>query len=184
MVVLGGTPLGIRAGRPAAAFGIRPSAVLLVLLTVPLLLGSVWLGRRTKADRRWLWAVLPLNVFAMVVGLIVLDMVPVERVTYVDFGDRGPAAVTVPVPAFGNVYPFDANGRPLSGVYLYDENGQPIISHYPVSECMPTGRVPVPANQFPQPVYEYDRSGECVPRSGVPTPSQLPTPTPTPAPTG
>jgi uncharacterized membrane protein len=169
-----------------AALGSWPPTILFVPLSVPLVLGSVWLGRRSKINRRWLWAVLPLNAFALVVGLALLYQVPTNAAPYADTDGNGQEVVPMPVPAFGNIYPYDANGKPLYGVYLYDEKGRPITPARPVSECRPANQVPPPANQYPQPVYEYSKTSGCVSRSAVPAPSQLPTPSttaPSPTPT-
>lgn len=164
-----------------ALVGDHPSSVALLLVAVPLVLASVWLGRRSKADRRWLWVALPVNVLVATVLLGGSD-----RVAPVSYGEPGPPPAepgygkVLRVPAFGNIFPFDSDGNPLSGVFLYDESGRPITASYPAGRCLPKDRVPVPANRYPQPVYELGPGGACVPRSAVPTPSGLPQP---PAPT-
>lgn len=165
----------LRAGLAATAlvYLAGGGVVAIALLTVPLALGSVWLGRRSQADRRWLWGVLPLNAFAVAFGLVVLAMAADGGINYRQYS--GPYS-EVTTPQFGNIYPYDSNGRPLSGVYLYDETGQPITSNY-YNSCVPTGRIPVPANRYPQPEYDYDGGGECVVRSVVPTPAELPSDT-------
>ncbi len=146
------------------------SVLAVLLLTVPLAVGSAWVGRRSRADRRWLWAVLPLNAFAVVFGLVALGSGTLGSIGYTSGG-------SYPVPSeprFGNVYPYDSNGRPLTGVYLYDETGRPITTEYSLSYCAPTGQAPVPANRYPQPEYDYDSDGDCVVRSAVPAPPELP----------
>ncbi|HYH29344.1 MAG TPA: hypothetical protein VD903_03075, partial [Pseudonocardia sp.] len=45
------------------------ATLLVTLLGVPV---SVWLGHRTRHDRRWLWPVVPLNAFAVLVLLVVV----------------------------------------------------------------------------------------------------------------
>jgi len=148
------------------------SVLAILLLMVPLALGSAWVGRRSQADRRLLWVVLPLNAFAFAFGLYILSQGAIGTIGYA--GYNGPSSGP-PTPQFGNVYPYDSNGKPLTGVYLYDENGRPITSEYSLSYCTPPGRVLVPANQYPQPEYEHDYgTGECVVRSVVPVPPTLP----------
>lgn len=161
----------VRAGLAAAAIAWfaagGTSALVILLLAVPLAVGSVWLGRRSQADRRWLWVVLPLNVFAVMLGLALL-----ERGGPYQYG--GSQVVYQDVRPYSNIYPYDSTGRPLSGVFLYDQNGQPItVEDYYGQDCL-RGRVPVPANQFPRPEFDYDVNGECVVRTVTPTPSQLP----------
>jgi hypothetical protein len=154
----------IRAGIAAMLIGYSAGLLLVAALLIPLALGSAWLGRRSQADRRWLWAVLPLNAFALAVALLMWD-----RGAFVTSG----SVVYTPSTGatFGNVYPYDSNGRPLTGVFLYDEQGQPITSPYGPADagCLPPGSVPMPANQFPQPEYSYGPNGECVLVSVTPT---------------
>lgn len=91
----------------------------------------------------------------------------------------------------GNVFAYDAQGRPLSGVQLFDQDGNPLTvdpdqgpSFVRDSEGQPIGRYlvrtdvfgrPV-SNAFPlavQPLSEPDCSDGCV--DGMPTPTGVPT---------
>lgn len=151
---------------------------LVLLLAVPLVIGSVWLGRRSQTDRRWLWLVLPLNAMAIVATLGLSDQAPVEVgvPTPASSADESGPKPGLMLGDVDNIYPFDSTGQPLSGIYLYDEHGQPITLRNLASKCLPPDRIPVPANQYPQPVYAFDpATNTCVRRSNVPTPTQLPT---------
>ncbi|MGC0423043.1 hypothetical protein [Embleya sp. AB8] len=111
------------------------------------LVGSLWLASRSARDRRLLWAVLPVN--ALVVGLAIgivgsgrlgpsghgngrtaqesysITNSPVY-VGSVDgrAADGGGLLGTMDGKRLENVYPFDAQGRPLTGVLLFDQNGK------------------------------------------------------------
>jgi uncharacterized membrane protein len=147
---------------------------LIVVPVVAFAIVSAWLGLRSQADRRWLWLVLPLNAFAVALALSPLfgfGLPTNSRVVYVPT-DSGTG--------FTNIYPYDSSGDPLHGVYLYDEDGRPLIPPAGpiVSGCLPPGTAPVPANQYPQPRYVFDRFGNCVPApsAGQTTPVLSPTP--------
>jgi uncharacterized membrane protein len=160
----------------------RGGLLTVLLLTVPLALVSMWVGRRSQADRRWLWAVLPANAFVAAFGLVVAGTGTAWAVG--GGGDSGYYQIGDVGPSFGNIYPYDSTGRPLTGVYLYDETGRPITLGNRYDECQPNSRLPVPANRYPLPEYEWDvDDGECVLRSVVPTPAELPPSATTGAPT-
>lgn len=95
---------------------------------------SIWIGRRTQQDRRWLWYVVPLNLVATIA-------VPLWLAASFVGGSSGlfssssyhndPASnyavggLALDGQRIDNIYPFDAQGRQVS-VRLYDQNGQPI----------------------------------------------------------
>lgn len=178
---------GIAALLLMMAFG-GGHVLLLMLFTIPLAIGSAWLGLRSQADRRWLWVVLPLNFFAVAIALLAID-----RLDY-----NGPQSVgIVEEPAFRNIYPYDSTGKPLTGVYLYDEEGRPLVPQLDpfTSECAPLEEPGRPGNQYPKPMYVFDKFAGCVLLSSVPPPVTPPAPappsasvspsvTPTPTPTG
>jgi uncharacterized membrane protein len=133
--------------------------LLLSLLFVPL---SVWLGFRSRADRRLLWLVVPLNTFA---GLLAL-LVPVA---FAAFGVPG-GSTSSAVPYFPGLWqdgerqiedirPVDAAGVPLSEVYLFDQDGRPIDT----GDLCGGGSSVDPARPYPRGTTGYDdRTGECV----------------------
>jgi len=95
------------------------------LLTLLFALPSAWLAQQVRRSRGWAWVSLPLNMFAVGVGLALIA------------GTGQPAAFALatsshmsirsaPSLAVDNVYPFDSAGRPLTTIYLYDQDGKPI----------------------------------------------------------
>lgn len=106
--------------------GDEPAVLLLALVAVPV---SIWVGHRTRRDRRWLWGVVPLNVLAVLVLLWPLGAGP--SAAY----DSGSVS-RYPVSMQGlwqdsereirDIRPVDADGNPLAGVYLFDQDGRPI----------------------------------------------------------
>jgi len=79
-----------------------------------------------------------------------------------------------------NIFPFDAQGRPLPDVYLVDQDGDPVVAtHYDNGYLQPT--MPVDGNgdeipnRYPQVQHEVDPAGE---RQPGPTPEFRPPPGP------
>jgi hypothetical protein len=188
---------GIAAVVAVFVFDTRQDAGPLPLLAVfaAFAVGSVWLGRRSQADRRWLWGVLPLNAFALGLGLYLLGQSPFPMVYYYG-ASAGDSVRTISPPGYENVFVYDRDGKPLTDVYLYDQNGQPITPHYQVESCTPR-----PANLYPKPAVEYAADGTCrevparpdnaipfatptAPSSPPPTSSPRPTSSPSPTTTG
>jgi uncharacterized membrane protein len=98
--------------------------LLVALLGMPV---SVWLGHRTRSDRRWLWPVVPLNGLAVLVLLVAAVEGP--------FADPVLDSDSSTVPYDGlwqgseeirDIRPVDATGTPLTDVYLFDQDGRPI----------------------------------------------------------
>ncbi|MFP5022925.1 DUF1700 domain-containing protein [Pseudonocardia phyllosphaerae] len=100
-------------------------SMLLVLFTVPL---SVWLGGRSRADRRILWAVVPLNALASGVLLsVVVELAgPDPSIDPYPMSPGEGTGLTLDGSTVQDIRPFDARGRALSGVYLFDEAGRPL----------------------------------------------------------
>jgi uncharacterized membrane protein len=103
-----------------------PAVLALALVAVP---ASIGLGRLSQRDRRLLWLVVPLNVLAVAVALLVADRLAPGPT---------PSTVTAPGGSSGlyqddeqvrDIRPVDANGVPLTGVYLFDQDGRPINTH-------------------------------------------------------
>ncbi|MHA6625847.1 HAAS signaling domain-containing protein [Pseudonocardia sichuanensis] len=150
--------------------GFAPT-LLVGLVGVPV---SVWVGHRTRRDRRWLWAVVPLNALAAMVLLVVP----------VDGGLSGPSVQSSAASyqpglwqdserEIQDIRPVDASGTPLTGVYLFDQDGRPIDTSGG-RFCAPAG-APVDqdaaeaARPYPRGTWDYDhRTGECVLTPPVP----------------
>jgi uncharacterized membrane protein len=163
-------------------------AVPLMLLTVP---GSIWVGRLSRRDRRLLWLVVPLNVLAVVVAVLVVD-----RLAPQPSRDSGPgysSGLWQDGAEVRDIRPVDAGGVPLTGVYLFDQAGHPIDTQG--NRCDPhsssdsgdyydadpsTGAV----EPYPRGTAEYgSASGRCVVVPPGPLVVAVPTPTAAPAPT-
>jgi hypothetical protein len=119
---------------------------------------SIWIGRRTQQDRRWLWYVVPLNVVATIAVPIWLA-VSLTGPSYGYFpsnssvwGGSGGNAYFPGLSYEGNpvqnVFPFDAQGKPLTGVRLYTESGIPL--EIMPADCASQYEKAVPGNVFPQ----------------------------------
>lgn len=139
-----------------------------VTLTLVFAAISVWLGFRSRVDRRWLWLVVPLNAFA---AALVLTGWPgwASVAGYVSYPDASGYATPVPYSPglwqdgerrIEDIRPVDAAGVPLSGVYLFDQYGQPIDT----GDLCGDGVISVdPVRPYPRGTVGYDdRTGECV----------------------
>ncbi|GAA1228523.1 DUF1700 domain-containing protein [Pseudonocardia alaniniphila] len=161
--------------------------VLLSLVTVPL---SIWLGHRTRRDRRWLCAVVPLNGLAAALLLLLLASSAL-------FGSSSSSSGSVQryqQPGLWqdmdrqilDIRPVDAAGNPLTGVYLFDQNGRPIDTTTS-SSCEDEHRFSAPgasaARPYPRGTVDYDpRTGDCV--TIPPGPLVVAVPSETPSATG
>ncbi|QJY50196.1 HAAS signaling domain-containing protein [Pseudonocardia broussonetiae] len=145
---------------------------------------SVWLGFRSRRDRRWLWSVVPLNALAaavVVVGLVLTPTTPsVQSTSATPYlpglwqdGER-------PVE---DIRPVDAAGTPLTGVYLFDQDGRP-LDVGDNGECTSGYRAgPAPVQPYPRGTPRYDdRTGTCVPVPPGPLVVAVPSATPVPLP--
>ena len=113
--------------------GVAPGVLLLVVATVVSVQigrGRWWPGSRTDRSVGARGLLLGLNGFALLVAPVILGQFPGSGAyAYADLaGDAG-------VPAAGiqtrggyvtNVFPYDAQGRPLTGVQLFDQAGRPL----------------------------------------------------------
>ena len=169
---------------------------------------SIWIGRRTQQDRRWLWYVVPLNVVATVA-------VPAVLAASFVLGSNGPFrfsnddysagrsgynyenGLTLDGNRITNLYPFDEQGRPVK-VRLYTQAGVPL--NLDLQDCAtlyPDGTEshPTVSNLFPLPEVLDDPNGttdtdNCkdstkapfTPRLPPATTPTTPTPTSTPSP--
>ncbi|TDD21010.1 hypothetical protein E1218_21565 [Kribbella turkmenica] len=94
---------------------------------------SIWIGRRTQQDRRWLWYVVPLNIVAAVAvpAFLSAAYMGASFGFLNDYGDYSssssytPDGLVLNGTPVSNIYPFDAQGKQVS-VRLYDQEGNPI----------------------------------------------------------
>lgn len=95
---------------------------------------SIWIGRRTQQDRRWLWYVVPLNVVAtiLVPAWLAYSFVGGSSSKFLQNHDYQsssryypPGGLSLDGNPISNVYPFDEQGRQVK-VRLYDQDGKPI----------------------------------------------------------
>jgi hypothetical protein len=165
--------------------GDEPAVLLLALVAVPV---SIWVGHRTRRDRRWLWGVVPLNVLAGLVLLWPLSAGPSEAY---DSGSVSSYPASMPglwqdsEREIRDIRPVDANGNPLTGVYLFDQDGRPIDTSAG-EECAAydeygaTRGAPWSGAPYPRGTWDVDpRTGDC--RLTPPGPLVVAVPT-TPAP--
>ncbi|MFD7153657.1 hypothetical protein ACFV9C_03610 [Kribbella sp. NPDC059898] len=165
---------------------------------------SIWMGRRTQQDGRWLWYVVPLNV----VAAIAVPAFLAAAYMGTSFGflnnyqarhgsstynppDNGLRLNGTPVT---NLYPFDAQGKQVD-VRLYDQDGTPIdLDRQDCATTYGDGQRGSTSNQFPQAVIVPEENGvitdseNCKDTTKAPfaPPTTSPTPThttPTPKPT-
>lgn len=169
---------------------------------------SVWVGRRTQQNPRWLWYVVPLNVVATIIvpAWLALSFVGSSSFGVFSSGGRDYSSsgttysngLSLDGSSIQNVFPFDEQGRQVK-VRLYDQDGKPI--NLPVDDCTTRyaeNRGDPVSNLFPQATVVDDPGGFDDPTACkdsdkanfVPPPapaSTLPTPTPsagtTPGPT-
>jgi uncharacterized membrane protein len=140
--------------------GDLPAVLLVALVAVPV---SVWVGYRSKRDRRWLWAVVPLNTLAAVLlpaGILLSSPSPVP--------ESYPSAYQMGLwqdseRQIRDIRPVDAAGNPLTGVYLFDQDGMPIDTSggYECSEADGDAD-PDSTSAYPRGTWEYNpRTGRC-----------------------
>jgi hypothetical protein len=112
---------------------------------------SIWIGRKTQQDHRWLWYVVPLNVVATIAVPIWLA-VSLTSHTFGYLPSNYSSAYTPGLSYDGNpvqnVFPFDAQGKPLTGIRLYTESGIPL--EITPADCASLYEKAVAGNVFPQ----------------------------------
>jgi hypothetical protein len=144
---------------------------------------SVWVGRRTQQNPRWLWYVVPLNIVATIIVPAWLALSFVGSTSLAVFSGGGSDysggrayssnGLTLDGNYIDNVYPFDEQGRQVK-VRLYDQDGKPI--NLPMQDCAAqTGEVrgDSVSNLFPHPTIlpEPSTDAEPDPTTGVVTPA-------------
>ena len=107
--------------------GLEPGGVVLALVAVAV---SVELGRRRPSGRWSRPLVVAGNVLALLVAPVaLLGLTTPTQSVYTEYTGSGPATSTgvwVDGRQVTNLYPYDAQGQPLTGVQLLDDSGQPV----------------------------------------------------------
>jgi hypothetical protein len=147
-----------------AIFAVSGAAAVTVVGALAGAVISVWIGRRTQQDRRWLWYVVPLNVVAAIIVPIWLAFSFVGGSSFSPFGGGdtvsnssgyyGPNGLSLDGTSISNVYPFDEQGRPVK-VRLYDQDGKPIS--LPLQNCAVNSNIggsDSVSNLYPQAVVQ------------------------------
>ncbi|MBW8749814.1 MAG: hypothetical protein JF565_00100 [Propionibacteriales bacterium] len=101
-----------------------------VVLSVQLGRGRLWPGARWRTAAGWRLLLLSLNVFAVVMVPVVLQGLQHGRDQAQAYAQPSAASATGlqlngrPV---RNIYPYDAQGNPLTGIQLLDRRGRPLV---------------------------------------------------------
>lgn len=141
-------------------FGVSGASAVAVVGALAGAAVSVWIGRRTQQDRRWLWYVVPLNLVAAIVVPAWLafgftgywyDNAPSSNDYRGANGNSYAAAgLTLDGKPIDNIYPFDEQGKPLKA-RLYDQEGNPV--NLRLQDCATTygenGNRDTVSNAFP-----------------------------------
>jgi hypothetical protein len=145
----------VAGGGISAVVGLRNIPLVLVVGALVGALVSIWIGRRTQQDRRWLWFIVPLNVVATIAVPVWLAASLAGYSSYRYFATNYSTAGTAYTAGLSydgsevqNVYPFDEQGRPLTGVRLYTETGTPL--ELTPNDCASQYDKAVSGNVFPQ----------------------------------
>lgn len=164
LVILGGVLLAVL-GDAKIGWVWWPAAALVAL---------IWVGPRSRTDRRWTWVVAPANALAVGLGLALIGTLW-SQATSVDYGtarfEPGPYGTFNDGRPVRNIYVFGPDGKPLPEVYLYDQDGQPIM----IMPDVCAGRT-APSNKFPQARSSWDDATYvCTDRTDVPFTVAIPT---------
>jgi len=127
-------------------WGLTPGGFLFLLAAVA---ASVEVGRRRPVVPWKRALVLAANVLAVLIAPFALSSVAGPQTVYVDGGyvSSDPAAssgVWVDGRQVTNLYPYDAQGRPLTGVQLLDDHGQPVATTTGAAQDWTTSEGPSP----------------------------------------
>jgi len=105
-----------------------------IVVSVQIGRGRVWPGRRLRGAAYSRLLLLGLNAVAVLALMVALPQVPTQDDISHAFDDGhasgsgggGGSGLVHRGRVVHNVFPFDAQGRPLTGVQLFDENGSPL----------------------------------------------------------
>lgn len=135
----------------SATLAVPGDALLLLVVLAGLVLFA---GTRLAAERRWLWVALPVSALVAGTGLglvgTVLDRgLGAHEFAYAEYPPddgvlrRGSGMVS-------NIYAFDSDGKPVTGLFLYDQSGRPLDT--PEYTCAGDGPTPAGSgNRYPHP---------------------------------
>jgi HAAS domain-containing protein len=124
-----------------AVFAVSGASAVTVVGALAGAVVSVWIGRKTQKDRRWLWYVVPLNVVATVIVPLWLaySFVGGSAGPFTNYRSTAssnsyypPSGLFLDGTSISNVYPFDEQGHQVQ-VRLYDQDGKPIS--LPLQNC-------------------------------------------------
>lgn len=92
--------------------------------------GAWWPGSRAAGSLTARLVLLALNAFAIVLAPLVLGQFPASGTLGYGDLDEGYVAPAAGLQDHGtfveNIFPYDAHGRPLTGVQLFDQDGEPV----------------------------------------------------------
>jgi hypothetical protein len=166
------------------------SRVLGLLAVGAAVVGSVALGRRGVATRRGRGLTVAGNAALAVFAVILLADLGATRYAADAYWDQSQYQGTYSDPGLGlrsygreisNIFPFDADGKPLQDVYLIDQDGNPVVATHHENEFLEP-QLPLDrdgaevGNRYPQKQHELDPStGQ---RRPAPAPAFQPPPGP------
>ncbi|MEU8296720.1 hypothetical protein AB0C04_05465 [Micromonospora sp. NPDC048909] len=156
-----------------------------LVMLVGLVLGSLWLGRRSERLRGWpRWALHASSLVLAVFALSALASAE-DRAGYYPYDQ---IAVNNPYDRVRDVFVYDSEGRLVENARLFDQNGDPIRLGYPdcVDERDPNGNNPLlrPYPYCPEQAPFAPRAPAGPAPTPVLPPLATPAPTDTPEPTG
>ncbi|MFC4945351.1 HAAS signaling domain-containing protein [Pseudonocardia sp. GCM10023141] len=159
----------------------RGSWILLLIAALVGIAVSIWLGHRSRSDRRWLWLVVPLNALAVLLLLATIG----GGSTLVRFSNSSQVVYSSPSQRglwidsereIKDIRPVDAFGNPLANVYLFDQDGRAIDT---AKECTTSSGAAPAGAPYPRGVTEYGYDGSCITLAPGPLVVAVPRPTPT-----
>jgi hypothetical protein len=176
-----------------------------LLLLIAAVVISVELGRRSPLPERWQQVLITVGNVIAVIALLPAVSASGSHSYYSSDAYSAPAGLSLDGQPVSNVFPYDSQGRLLSGVQLYNQNGHPLeIGEGSRAYSSDTGDAygelvpgsgqgtPPRWNVFPMQARMQDENGALgapeqlpAPFTAVPPliaePSATPTPTPTPS---
>ncbi|WP_410606226.1 DUF1700 domain-containing protein [Amycolatopsis sp. lyj-109] len=139
-------------------------AVLLLPFLILAAVAALWAGPRVRTDRRLLWVAVPISAFVIggalggfgaAIDLFARGGSSSPPSYYTSSDSYGNDQLTYGGHDVGNIYAFDAEGKPLTEVYLYDEEGRPItVTRYGCERSSGSRQKIGEDNRFPRPKIE------------------------------